>query len=672
MAAVILLGSVVLTLSLPRAAVAATSVQVAPVAPADSPATIISKAADVVPSPRQLAWQRLERYNFIHFGVNTFTGREWGTGSEDPNLFQPTGLNTDQWAAAMRDSGFKGAILTAKHHDGFLMFPSRYSNFSVASSSWAGGQGDVVRSYADSMRRYGLKVGLYVSPADLHENLPGGKFANGSATRQVTIPSNPADIVNGVSFQFNSDDYNAFFENTLYELLTRYGSVDEIWLDMANPTGRNQPYYFRDWITMIRTLQPNAAIENDGGPDVRWVGNEAGYARTSEWSVVPTNGDLATAADNVLPVPGFNTAADVGSDSILSQRKPDGTSAWNVLRWSPAECNGTLSARHNWFWQPGDTWRPLPELLDIYYGSVGRNCNFLLNISPNRQGLLDQSVVTSLTEFGNAVSQTFGTNLASGASVANDGGTSNATGHAPDLTLDGNLDSSWQPTGVTGALAFTLPSTQTFDVISVQEDLNIGQRVRSFGVDSWNGSAWTQIAAEPVIGHKRLIRLASPVSTSRIRLRITSSRATPTIAEFGLYRRPNGGGQSNVMIVGSPSGRCVDIDGATTANGTQAQLWDCHGGTNQRLTYTTGKQLTIYGNKCLDAYAQGTSNGTAVVIWDCNGGTNQQWNLNSNGTITAVQSSLCLDAVGYGTANGTKIHLWGCHGGANQQWSLRS
>lgn len=228
----------------------------------------------------------------------------------------------------------------------------------------------------------------------------------------------------------------------------------------------------------------------------------------------------------------------VGSDSILSQRKPDGTSAWSVLRWSPAECNGTLSARHNWFWQPGDTWRPLTGLMEIYYGSVGRNCNFLLNISPNRQGLLDQSVVAALSEFGTAVSQTFGTNLAGGAGVANDSGTSNTTGHTPDLALDGSLDNSWQPAGATGALVFTLPATQTFDVISVQEDLNIGQRIRSFAVDSWNGSAWPQIAAEPVIGHKRLIRLASPVSTSRIRLRITSSRAAPAIAEFGLYPGP--------------------------------------------------------------------------------------------------------------------------------------
>ncbi len=411
----------------------------------------------------------------------------------------------------MKDAGFKGAILTAKHHDGFLLFPSNYSRFGVTSSSWAGGRGDVLESFTDSMHKYGLKVGFYVSPADMRENQPGGKFANGSPSRPVNIPSHPADVVDGVTFQFNSDDYNTYFENTLYELLTRYGPVTEIWLDGANPTGRNQPYNFADWTAMARKLQPTAVLEGDGGPDVRRIGNEDGYARTSEWSVVPTNGNIANAADTALPVPGFNTAPDVASDAVLSRRNSNGTSAWNVLRWSPGECNGTLSARHNWFWQPGDSWRPLPELLNIHYGSVGRNCNFLLNISPNRQGLLD--------------------------------------------------------------------------------------------------------------------RLAAPVSTSRLRLRITGSRAVPAIAEFGLHLRPGSvGGGTTSTIVGGQSGRCIDRGAA--ANGTQAQLWDCTGGTNLRWTYTANKQLTV-GGKCLDAYAWGTTNGTAVVTWDCNGGTNQQWSLRS-------------------------------------------
>jgi len=660
----------VLGLSTTNAAFAATSVQIAPVAPGDSPATIIGNAANVVPSARQLAWQRLETYNFLHFGVNTFDGREWGTGTEDPNIFQPTGLNTDQWASTMKDAGFKGAILTAKHHDGFLLFPSKYSAFGVASdNAWQGGKGDVVKNFADSMHKYGLKVGLYVSPADLHENLSGGRFANGSPARQVTIPGDSSEIVNGVTFQFSSDDYNAYFENTLYELLTRYGSVDELWWDGANPTGRDQPYNFTDWIKMVRTLQPNAVVENDGGPDVRWVGNENGYARQSEWSVVPTNGTLATAADTVLPVPGFNTATEVGTDAVLSQRKSDGTSAWNVLRWSPGECNATLSSKHNWFWQPGDTWRSTNELLEIYYGSVGRNCNFLLDLGPNRQGLIDQSQVTALAQFGNAVSSTFAANLVTGATAANDSGTSNGAGHTPDLTLDGNLDSSWQSAGNTGALVYTLPSAKTFDVISAQEDLKIGQRVSSFAVDAWNGSAWNQIATDTTIGHKKLIRLASAVTTDRVRLRITGSRAAPSIAEFGLFRRGAAPGTPGT-ITSAASGRCLDINGAGTTNGIQAQLWDCNGGSNQKWSATTSKQLMVYGNKCLDASGQGTANGTAAIIWDCHGGTNQQWNVNSNGTITGVQSGLCLDVAAAGTANGTKVQLWSCTGAANQQWSV--
>ncbi|MEU7882843.1 lectin [Microbispora bryophytorum] len=663
------LGLVVPTLATTDAAFAAATVQVATVASSDSSATIIAKAADVVPAPRQLAWQRLEQYNFIHFGINTFTGREWGTGTEDPNAFQPTYLNTDQWAAAIKAAGFKGAILTAKHHDGFLLFPSKYSNFGVTSSSWSGGRGDVVKSFTDSMHKYGLKAGLYVSPADLHENQSGGRFANGSASKQVTIPSDSSEIVNGVTFRFNSDDYNAYFENTLYELLTRYGSLDELWWDGANPTGRYQPYNFKDWATMVRALQPNAVMENDGGPDVRWVGNENGYARTSEWSVVPATGDPSTAADSVLGVPGGNGASDIGSDAVLSQRKSNGTSAWNVLRWFPAECNGTLSARHNWFWQPGETWRSPTELLEMYYGAVGRNCNMLLNISPNRQGLLDQSATDTLSQFGSAVSQTFGTNLAAGAGAANDSGTSASTGHTPGLAEDGNLDSSWQPTGTTGGLVLTLPSTQTFDVISVQEDLNIGQRTRSFAVDSWNGSSWTQIASDTTIGHKKLIRLASPVNASQVRLRITSARANPAIAEVGLYRRPGSSTSSGSQIKGVGSGRCLDVNGASQTNGTQMQIWDCNGGSNQQWTSTSAGELRVYGNKCLDVNSAGTADGTAVIIWDCNGQNNQKWSLNSDGSIMAVGANKCLDVSGAGTANGTKVQIWTCNGQNNQKWT---
>lgn len=664
------LGATVLALSITNTAAAATPAEVIAVAPNDSPATIIANAANVVPSSRQLAWERAEQMAFIHFGVNTFDGREWGTGTEDPNIFQPTGLNTDQWASSLKDAGFKGAVLTAKHHDGFLLFPSKYTSFGVASDhAWLGGAGDVVRNYADSMHKYGLKAGIYLSPADLHENQPGGKFANGSPAKAVTIPSDPSEVVNGVTFHFNSDDYNTYYENTLYELMSRYGEIDEMWLDGANPTGRNQPYNFSDWIKIVRGLQPTAAIENDGGPDIRWVGNENGYARQSEWAVEPFTGNAATAADTILNSPGGYAAPDLGSDSLLSQRKSDGTSAWNLLRWSPPECNGTLSANHNWFWQPGDTWRGTQELEEIYYNSVGRNCNFLLDVPPNRQGVFDQSAVTALAQLHSRVAGTFGTNLASGASVADDTGSTNTSGHTPNLALDGNLDSSWQLTNTTGGLVFTLPQARTFDVISAQEDLNIGQRVESYAVDSWNGSSWSQIASETTIGQKKLIRLSSPVTTSQVRLRITGSRVAPTIAEFGLFLRPGGGGTPGTITSVSAS-RCVDVNGVGTANGTAVQLWDCNGGSNQKWNRTASKQLMVYGNKCMDALNGGTSAGTSVVIWDCTGGASQQWNVNADGTITGVQSGLCLDAYGAGTANGTKIVIWTCNGGSNQKWQV--
>jgi alpha-L-fucosidase len=656
-----------------NAAYAATPAEVVAVAPTDSPGTIIANAANVVPSARQLAWERAERMAFIHFGVNTFDGREWGTGTEDPNIFQPTGLNTDQWASSLKDAGFKGAVLTAKHHDGFLLFPSKYSSFGVASDhAWQNGAGDVVKNYTTSMHNAGLKAGIYLSPADLHENQPGGRFANGSPSRTVTIPSDPSEIVNGITFTLNADDYNAYYENTLYELMSRYGGIDELWLDGANPTGRNQPYNFGDWIKIVRALQPNAAIENDGGPDIRWVGNENGYARQSEWAVVPFTGNAATAADTIINPPGGYAAPDLGSDSLLSQRKQDGTSAWNLLRWSPPECNGTLSANHNWFWQPGDTWRGVPELEDIYYNSVGRNCNFLLDVPPNRQGVFDQSAVTVLSQLNARITGTFGTNLAGGATVANDGGTSNTTGHTPNLALDGNLDTSWQPTGSTGALVFTLPGTRTFDIISAQEDLHIGQRVESYAVDAWNGSSWAQIATDTTIGQKKLIRLSSAVTTDRVRLRVTGSRSTPTIAEFGLFKRPGGSGAPG-SVTSAASGRCLDVSGGSTTPGSQVQIWDCNGAANQGWTHTSGNQLTVFSGSsqlCLDAYGQGTTSGTKVVTWSCNGQANQQWRVNSDGTITGVQSGLCLDVTGAGTANGTPVELWSCNGQSNQQWRL--
>ncbi|KUN09330.1 hypothetical protein AQI95_05800 [Streptomyces yokosukanensis] len=563
-------------------AAAATPSEVVAVDPGDSAAQVIAKAADVVPSARQLAWQRMERTAFMHFGVNTYTGNEWGTGTEDPDIFRPTGLNTDQWATTLKRNGFKEGILTAKHHDGFLLFPSAYSTHSVASSSWQAGHGDVVQSFTDSLHKAGLKAGIYLSPADLHEARPGGRFANGSPAVPVTIPSDPSEIADGVTFHFTSDDYNTYYENTLYELLTRYGEIDEVWWDGANPTGRNQPYDFPDWIKMVRTLQPHAVIFNDGGPDVRWVGNEDGSARTSEWSAVPYTGDPATAADTILTVQPNNSADDIAGDDVLGQRAADGNSAWNLIRWAPAECDTTLSAHHNWFWHPGDTWRSEADLENLYYRSVGRNCNLLLDVGPNQQGVFDPSAVTALNTFGTALSQTFGADLAAGAGSANGPGTANTRGHAPAAAVDASLDTSWQPRARTGSLVLTLPSARTFDVLSVQEDLRVGQRVESFAVDARTSGTWVQIATDTTVGARRLIRLNTPVTASRIRLRITGSRAAPAIAAFGLHLRPPSSRGVTGTIASENGGTCVDATNAGTANLTLPDLRDCNGGTHQQ------------------------------------------------------------------------------------------
>ncbi len=648
---------------------AAASGEVIAVNPNDTAAQIVASAANVVPSARQLAWQRLEQTAFLHFGVNTFDGNEWGTGTEDPNIFQPSGLDTDQWASSLKSAGFKEAILTAKHHDGFLLFPSSYSTQSVASSSWAGGKGDVVRSFTDSMHKYGLKVGIYLSPADLHEAQPGGRFADGSAPAPVTIPSNAAEIANGVSFHFNSDDYNEYYENTLYELLTRYGEIDEVWWDGANPTGRTQPYDFPDWIDMVRTLQPNAVVFNDGGPDLRWVGNEDGAGRQSEWSPLPYTGDPATAADQILTVPGGdNTASDLGGDDVLGQRKSNGTSNWNLLRWAPAECDATITAQHDWFWHAGDTDRSEPNLEDIYYSSTGRNCNLLLDVPPDSNGVFDAQTLGALSGFAKAISSTFQTNLAAGAAASNDAGTANASGHAPAAASDGNLDSSWQPTAPTGALVLNLSGNQTFDVISTQEDLRVGQRVESFAVDSWNGSAWTQIAADTTIGNKKLIRLSTPVTTSRVRLRIGGARANPAIAEVGLYLRPASSRGVTGTIQSASAGKCVDVNGGGTANGTIVQLYDCNGTIAQQWTLQPDGTIQNQG-KCLDLY-NGSGNGALLEVWDCNGGWNQQWQLGANHTLVNPTSGRCLDDPAFNSANGTQLEVWDCNGGANQQWTV--
>ncbi|MGC0335969.1 alpha-L-fucosidase [Streptomyces sp. SLBN-8D4] len=472
-----------------------------PVSPDDTETDLVRKASQVRPTARQIAWQGLERTAFLHFGVNTFTGLEWGTGDEDPDVFQPTGLDTDQWAAALKDGGFKLAILTVKHHDGFVLYPSRYSDHTVASSSWRDGRGDVLRSFADSMRRHGLKVGVYLSPADENQYLHG-VYANGSARSPRTIPTRVAgdDRTPERSFTLPATDYGAHMLNTLYEVLTEYGPVDEVWFDGAQghiPPDKVESYDWDSWYTLVRALAPDAAIAVTG-PDLRWVGNESGIAREDEWSVIPVKENQYGRTDWALS---YDTP-DEGSRAALMKARP----ATDYLQWWPAECD--VSIRDGWFYHADQQPKSVDYLTEIFFGSVGRNAVLLLNVPPDTDGLLHDTDVVRLREFRERLERELPRDLAQGAPRT----------VTPDrVTLD-------------------LGREQEVDRIRLAEDIRHGQQVESFVVEAFRDGAWTQITAAGTIGASRILLLPAPVRARRWRLLVTRSRSAVRVAEFGLYR----------------------------------------------------------------------------------------------------------------------------------------
>ena len=514
------------------------------IAEGDSPAVIVEKAAKVLPRPLQSDWMRLERTFFLHFGVNTFNEVEWGSGREEPSVFNPSALDANQWLRAVKQFDGKMIVLVAKHHDGFSMWPTRYTAHSSAASPWRGGKGDLVREVSDAAKAQGVKMAVYLSPADLYQlktnpKNPAGYYGNGSPKLQSTIPTDPASFKTNPekgreptpgfkTYSYKVNDYNRYFLNQLYELLTQYGPIQEVWFDGANPDPSvPESYDYAAWYEMIHSLQPNASIMGKG-PDVRWVGSESGYGRTTEWSVIP------------LPkAPGdFNWPDWQGGDlGSRAQLKP-GSHLW----WYPAETNVTMLSNGQWFWARGKGPRTVTQLVDVYYASVGRNSNLILNLSPDKRGLIPDDQLETLSQVSQIVNETFAKDLAVGGKLSADHA---APGHAAGSALDGNLDSWWEaaPGHTDGSLTLTLPKPMTFDVVSLQEAVDHrSQRVESFVLETWNGSAW--VKADKIdsdetttIGHRRLIRLKSPVTTSQVRVRITGSRLEPTLAEIGLFKQ---------------------------------------------------------------------------------------------------------------------------------------
>jgi len=485
----------------------------------------IKKAVNVKPHPRQVQWQECEFTAFIHIGVNTFTAREWGTGKEDPSLFNPTQLDASQWVKTMKQAGMKLVVLTAKHHDGFCLWPSRYTEHSVKNSPWKGGKGNVVKDIAIACQQQGMKLGIYLSPADLYQiESPNGYYGNGSQTKKSRIPTKD-HIQKGLTFECMADDYNRYFMNQLYELLTEYGPVYEVWFDGANPKDVGQKYNHQDWYRLIRKLQPEAVIFGKG-PDCRWAGNERGYAREMEWSVVPIS-HPADSDQNTWP---DMTGQDLGSRDKIRNAQ--------YLHWYPAEAD--TSIRHGWFWRDSNQQvKSVEELLDIYYGSVGRNANLILNIPPDRRGLFDDKDTKALLKMGSILQKTFSQNLASGSNVkashTRSGGKFSASG-----TVDGKKETYWSTDDwqSSATLEYDLGSPKTFNVVMVQECISeAGQRIEAFNIEAFVNGNWQQIVRATTVGYKRLLRINN-TTAQKVRLNITESRMCPTVSEFGLFMAP--------------------------------------------------------------------------------------------------------------------------------------
>lgn len=475
----------------------------------DSQELIIEKAAHVVPTPNQLAALQNEFIAFIHFGPNTFTRMEWGNGMEDPKIFDLKELDTDQWCEAMKAAGMKMVILTAKHHDGFVLWQSRYTKHGIMSSGFDDGKGDVLKDLSASCQKYGLKLGVYLSPADLFQiESPDGLYGNLSKYTKRTIPREVPGrpFANQTKFEFVVDDYNEYFLNQLFEVLTEYGPIHEVWFDGAHPKRKGgQTYNYPAWKELIHKLAPDAVIF--GREDVRWCGNEAGGTRPTEWNVVPYPADPDT----------MTQFADM-TDAVLGGR--DELYKGKYLHYQQAETN--TSIREGWFYRD-DTHqqvRSADDVFDIYERAVGGNSTFLLNIPPNRDGKFSSRDVESLKETGKRIRETYGTNLLAGAK-------------GPKEVLDGKEDTYL----LMKDKEFTvkMPSPVTINRIMLQEAIATnGERVEKHAVDVWMDGTWKEIAVSTNIGYKRILRFPE-ITTDKLRFRLLESRQTPAISHISAH-----------------------------------------------------------------------------------------------------------------------------------------
>jgi alpha-L-fucosidase len=460
-------------------------------------ATEAPKPYGPVPSPRQLRWHELEVYGFLHFGPNTFTDKEWGYGDESEKVFNPSDFDADQIARTAKAAGMRGLMLTCKHHDGFCLWPSKYTEHSVKNSPWRGGKGDVVKEISGACRKHGLTFGTYLSPWDRNHK------------------------------DYGRPEYVTYYRNQLRELMTNYGPIFEVWFDGANggdgfyggarTTRRidNRTYY--DWDNtwkIVRQLQPDACMFSDGGPDCRWVGNESGFAGETCWATIDRKDALPGLADPKM----LNAGQRDGGD------------------WLPAEVD--VSIRPGWFYHAAEdkSVKSVAHLLKIYYESVGRGGNLILNVPPDRRGQIHENDAKALRAWRRILAATFAADLARGAKATASNTRGDDPQFAPASAVDGNRDTYWATDDAATAaeLVLDLGRPVTFNVVRLREYLPLGQRVDSVALDSWNGRSWEQFAAATSIGNQRLLRTPS-ITAAKVRLRVVKAAACPAISEVGLF-----------------------------------------------------------------------------------------------------------------------------------------
>lgn len=417
------------------------------------------------PTPSQQAWQEMEVTAFIHFGVNTFTDREWGTGDEDPSVFNPTALDAAQWVRAARDGGIGGLILTAKHHDGFALWPSQFSSHTVAASPFRDGQGDVVRELSDAARAGGVEFGIYLSPWDRHEP------------------------------RWGTPAYNWFYISQADELVNangaNYGNLFEFWIDGAHgeevTQAQRDTYDSSAWESHIRLRQPGTLIAFSR--DIQYSGTEEGVGSSTYWN-------------------------DRGG------------------YWSPIECN--MPFRDGWFWHPNEDPKPLDELVDTYFRTVGRGCVLLLGLAPDRRGLIEEEDVERLREWRAALDAIFETDLAEDLPATASSVRPGSDGWQASAATDGEPDSFWAADAPTGWLEVDLEAPERVGVVDIREPIRYGQRIAAFAVEAMIDGQWREVVSGTTVGRRRALRFP-PVVAQRWRLRIDDARAAPAVSHFGLY-----------------------------------------------------------------------------------------------------------------------------------------